>query len=74
MLSFGLTNTLANFMTMMNDILREFLDDFVIVYLDDILVYRQDMDDHLKHLKIVFDKLRENKLYTKLSKCEFAIS
>ena len=59
---------------MIYDIFREILDEFVIVYLDDILVYSQDMDDHLKHLKIVFDKLRENKLYAKLSKCEFAKS
>ena len=74
MLSFGLTNAPATFMTMMNDIFREFLKEFVIIYLDDILVYSQDMDDHLKYLKIVFDKLRENNLYAKLSKCEFAKS
>ena len=52
-LSFGLTNAPATFMTMMNDIFREYLDDFIIVYLDDILVFSKNMNDHLNHLEIV---------------------
>ena len=58
-------------MTMMNDIFNEYLDGFLIVYLDDILIFSKNMDDHLKHLDIVLQKLREHKLYAKLSKCEF---
>ena len=71
-LSFGLTNAPATFMTMMNDIFRDYLDSFIIVYIDDILVYSKNEEEHEKHLEIVLQKLRENKLYAKLSKCEFA--
>lgn len=52
-LSFGLTNAPATFMTMMNEIFKEYLDDFIIVYLDDILVFSKNMEDHEKHLEIV---------------------
>ena len=68
---FGLTNTPATFMTLMNDIFREFLDSFVIVYLDDILVYSKTKEKHLKHIHLVLGKLRKHHLYGKLSKCEF---
>ena len=68
---FGLTNAPATFMTLMNDVLRPLLDKCVIVYIDDILVYSKDHDEHEKHLRQVFDLLRKHKLYGKLSKCEF---
>jgi hypothetical protein len=68
---FGLTNAPATFMTLMNDIFREYLDQFVIVYLDDILIYSKTKGEHLKHVNLVLRKLREHRLYGKLSKCEF---
>lgn len=71
-MSFGLTNAPATFMSLMNDILRPFLDDFVVVYLDNILIYSRTAEEHTTHLKKVLSVLRENQLYAKLSKCEFA--
>src|SRR5271168_637745 len=68
---FGLTNALATFMRLMNDVLRPFLDDFVIVYLDDILIFRKTWEEHLKHVKQTLDVLKREKNYVKLSKCEF---
>ena len=68
---FGLCNAPASFQHLMNTIFQEFLDDFVIVYLDDIMVYSRTHEEHLKHLDIVFSKLRDNQLYAKLKKCEF---
>ena len=55
----------------MNDVFRTFLDDFVIVYLDDILVFRRTWDEHVRHVKKVLDTLQREKLYVKFSKCEF---
>jgi hypothetical protein len=52
---------------------REWLDDFVIVYIDDILIYSGSMQEHAHHLWKVFQRLRENKLYAKLEKCEFGV-
>jgi transposase InsO family protein len=69
-LPFGLTNAPATFMTLMNDIFHEYLDEFVVVYLDDILIYSKTKEDHLKHLRKVLLKLREHRLYAKLKKCE----
>jgi hypothetical protein len=70
-LPFGLTNAPATFMSMMNDLLRPYLDKFVIVFLDDILIYSKNEEEHEQHVKQVLDILRQNKLYAKLSKCEF---
>jgi hypothetical protein len=71
---FGLTNALATFCTLMNDIFREWqLDDFVVVYINDILVYSNSMEEHAQHLRKVFQRLRENKLYAKFGKCEFGV-
>jgi hypothetical protein len=70
---FGLTNTPATFCTLMNDIFWEWLDDFVVVYIDDILIYSGSLEDHVEHLRKVFQRLRENKLYAKLEKCEFGV-
>jgi hypothetical protein len=68
---FGLCNTLANFMSVMNDVLRPFLDDCFIVYLDDILIFSKSREEHITHVKQVLDVLRKEKLFLKLSKCEF---
>jgi hypothetical protein len=68
---FGLSNALAVFMCMMNGVFREYLDKFVIVFLDDILVYSKSKEEHEKHLRMVLQVLREHKLYAKLSKCIF---
>src|ERR1700738_28715 len=68
---FGLTNAPATFMHLMQQTFRMYLDDFVIAFLDDVLVYSRSKDEHDKHLRIVLETLRENKLYAKISKCEF---
>ncbi|KAL0560847.1 hypothetical protein IC582_001261 [Cucumis melo] len=70
-MSFGLTNAPAVFMDLMNRVFREFLDTFVIVFIDDILIYSKTEAEHEKHLRIVLQTLRDNKLYAKFSKCEF---
>ena len=68
---FGLTNAPVIFMNLMNKIFMPYLDKFVIVFIDDILVYSKDKAEHAKHLKIVLQTLREHQLYAKFSKCEF---
>ena len=70
-MSFGLTNAPATFMELMNVVFRPYLDSFVIVFIDDILVYSKTEEDHVQHLRIVFQRLREEKLYAKFSNCEF---
>ncbi|KAA0033475.1 pol protein [Cucumis melo var. makuwa] len=70
-MSFGLTNAPAVFMDLMNIVFREFLDTFVIVFIDDILIYSKTEAEHEEHLRIVLQTLRDNKLYAKFSKCEF---
>jgi hypothetical protein len=71
---FGLTNAPATFCTLMNDIFQEWLDDFVVVYIDDTLIYSDSLEEHAEHLRKVFQKLREYKLYAKLEKCEFGVT
>jgi len=71
---FGLTNAPATFCTFMNDIFREWLDDFVVVYIDDILIYSGSLEEHAEDLRKVFQRLRENKLYAKLKKCKFGVT
>ena len=68
---FGLTNAPATFQSVMNDMFREYLGKFVLVYLDDILVYSKTKEEHLKHVQLVLDILRRHKFYAKLSKCQF---
>ena len=70
-MSFGLTNSPTAFMDLMNRVFEEYLDKFIIVFLDDILVYSRTMEEHELHSKIVLEKLREKKLYAKFSKCKF---
>jgi hypothetical protein len=68
---FGLTNAPAVFMDLMNRVFHEYLDRFVIVFIDDILVYSKSLEEHEDHLRIVLQILRDKKLYAKLKKCEF---
>ena len=68
---FGLTNAPAAFIDLMNRVFRPYLDQFVVVFIDDILVYSKDAQEHEHHLRIVLKTLRENQLFAKLSKCEF---
>nr|GEV92399.1 retrotransposon protein, putative, Ty3-gypsy subclass [Tanacetum cinerariifolium] len=70
---FGLTNALAVFMDLMNRVFHEYLDKFVIVFIDDILVYSKTKEEHEDHLRIVLEILRQKKLYEKFSKCDFLL-
>jgi hypothetical protein len=68
---FGLTNAPAFFMNLMNKVFMEELDKFVVVFIDDILIYSKSREDHEHHLRIVLERFRAHQLYAKLSKCEF---
>ena len=68
---FGLTNAPAAFMDLMNRVFKDFMDKFVIVFIDDILVYSRSQEEHVDHLRVVLQILREKQLYAKFSKCEF---
>ncbi|GJR11096.1 putative reverse transcriptase domain-containing protein [Tanacetum coccineum] len=68
---FGLTNAPAVFMDLMNRVCKPYLDKFVIVFIDDILVYSKDEEEHGKHLKIILELLKKERLYAKFSKCDF---
>jgi hypothetical protein len=68
---FGLTNAPAIFMNLMNKIFMPYLEKFVIMFIDDILIYSKDKEEHAKHLRIALQTLREHQLYAKFSKCEF---
>jgi hypothetical protein len=73
-MSFGLTNAPAHFMYLMNSIFMPELDKFVVVFIDDILVYSKSTEDHEEHLRVVLQQLRDHQLYAKFSKCEFWIN
>jgi hypothetical protein len=68
---FRLTNVLAYIMNMMNKVFMEEFDKFFVVFIDDILIYSETTEEHYQHLRIVLEKLRQNQLYAKFSKCEF---
>ncbi|WVZ51690.1 hypothetical protein U9M48_002806, partial [Paspalum notatum var. saurae] len=70
-MSFGLTNAPAFFMYMMNSVFMNKLDKFVVVFIDDILVYSKNEEEHEEHLQTVLTRLREHQLYAKFSKCAF---
>ena len=70
-MSFGLTNAPAFFMYLMNSVFMPELDKFVVVFINDILVYSKNNEEHAQHLCIVLTRLREHKLYAKFSKCKF---
>ncbi|GJQ90092.1 putative reverse transcriptase domain-containing protein [Tanacetum coccineum] len=69
--TFGLTNAPAVFMDLMNRVCRPYLDKFVIVFIDDILIYSKTREEHVEHLRLVLELLRKEKLYAKFSECEF---
>jgi hypothetical protein len=68
---FGLTNAPTYFMNLMNKVFMEYLDQFVVVFIDDILVYSQNEEAHEDHLRLVLQELHDNQLYAKFSKCDF---
>ena len=68
---FELSNAPATFMDLMNMVFRPYVDMFIVVFIDDILVYSKDAQEHEQHLKIVLQTLKEKKLYAKLRKCDF---
>ncbi|XP_019248946.1 PREDICTED: uncharacterized protein LOC109228242, partial [Nicotiana attenuata] len=70
-MSFGLTNAPAAFMDLMNRVFRPYLDSFVIVFIDDILVYSRSQEEHEQYLRVVLQTMKDSRLYTKFSKCEF---
>jgi hypothetical protein len=70
---FGLTNAPAVFMDLMNRVCGPYLDKFVIVFIDDILIYSRSKEEHGEHLRLILELLRKKKLYAKFSKCEFWI-
>jgi hypothetical protein len=70
---FGLTNAPAYFMYLTNKVFMDYLDKFVLVFIDDILIFSKNEKEHNEHLHLVLQKLRENQLYAKLSKCEFSL-
>ena len=70
-MQFGLTNAPAAFMGLMNKVFQQYLDRFVIVFIDDILVYIRTKEEHVRHLSLVLKKLREHRLSAQFSKCQF---
>jgi hypothetical protein len=70
-MSFGLTNAPAYFLYLMNKVFMEYLDRFIIVFTDEILIFSKMREEHEEHLRLVLEKLRSNQLYAKFSKCEF---
>jgi hypothetical protein len=70
-MSFGLTSAPAYFMYLMNSVFMPELDKFVVVFINNILIYSKNLEDHARHLHIILQRLREHHLYAKFSKCEF---
>jgi hypothetical protein len=69
-MSFGLTNVLVVFQHLMNDVFHEYLDNFVVCYIDDILIFSKNIKDYEPHVTLILEKLREVRLYTKLENCD----
>jgi hypothetical protein len=70
-MSFGLTNAPAYFMNLMNMVFMEYLDKFIVVFIEDILIYSKNDSEHEEHLRMVLQKLRDNQLYAEFTKCDF---
>ncbi|GJU00574.1 putative reverse transcriptase domain-containing protein [Tanacetum coccineum] len=71
---FGLTNAPVVFMDLMNRVCKPYLDKFVIVFIDDILIYSKSEKEHVEHIKLILELLKKEELYAKFSKCEFWLS
>jgi hypothetical protein len=71
---FGLTNAPANFMSLMDDVLKPFTKSFVVLYLDDILIFSRTWDEYMRHIQQVLSTLRKHKLYANLEKCSFGMN
>ena len=71
---FGLTNAPVAFMDLINRVFKPYLDEFILVFIDDILVYSRSEEEHVRHFHIVLQMLKEKRLYAKLSKCKFWLS
>jgi hypothetical protein len=71
---FGLTNAPTTFMSLMDDVLRPFTKSFVVVYLDDIIIFNKTWEEHIRHIKQVFSSLQQDKLYSNLEKCSFGMN
>ncbi len=71
MMPFGLTNAPAAFMDLMNRVFKEYLDKSVIMFIDNILIYSRNKEEHVEHLRVALRTLKEYRLYAKFSKCEF---
>jgi hypothetical protein len=69
---FGLTNAPSTFMPLMNEVLHSFIDKFVVVYFDDIMIYNKSLDEHIEYLRAIFGALREARLFANFEKCTFA--
>ena len=70
MIPFGLNNTPVTFQRLMNKVLRQYVEKFVQVYLDDMIIYFNNLDEHKRHIKVVLEKIREANLKLKPSKCQ----
>ena len=70
-MTFGLTNAPSAFMDLMNRVFKPYLDQFVVVFIDDILIYSRSLEEHTHHLRTTLEVLRRHESYAKLSKCEF---
>jgi hypothetical protein len=70
-MSFGLTNAPAHFMYLMNSVFMPKLDKFVVVFIDDILIYSNSEEEHAQHLRVILQRFRDHQLYAKFSKCAF---
>ncbi|GJY55623.1 putative reverse transcriptase domain-containing protein [Tanacetum coccineum] len=71
---FGLTNALAIFMDLMNRVCKPYLDKFIFIFIDDILIYSRSEEEHVEHLKLIMELLKKEELYAKFSKCDFWLS
>ena len=70
---FGVTNAPAQFMNLMNDLLHDYLDEFILIFLNDILIFSRSIEEHAEHLKKVFSRLQKHQRYAKASKCQVAV-
>ena len=72
-MTFGLKNAPATFMRLMNNVLRPFIESFIVVYLDDILIFSKTWSEHLQHVEQVLLSLQKHKLYANMDKCSFGM-